>query len=277
MALRLEERLRAALRDKLPLQGVRTVPPWDALPPSTRLLLKQREAAEAERALWAQRQAFGQRMERLERRRQELARQEQQLRERVGGCATFLEAAAAGRARALGRARREREQAARQSHEAARLRRELAGLLRRRHRLSRRLRGLRVFGDFLQRVLERAAQFQDAAAVLAHGRALAATREALARQAEAAHERLASRWSHFQATAAHKTLLLGQIRMAVLNLFQLATKQLKVPAAAALEDTEAQLDTVLLCMRDLAAIRAELGPGEAAAASRRPPAPLSRE
>uniref|UniRef100_A0A8C6Z6Z2 Uncharacterized protein n=1 Tax=Nothoprocta perdicaria TaxID=30464 RepID=A0A8C6Z6Z2_NOTPE len=86
-----------------------------------------------------------------------------------------------------------------------------------------------------------------------------------------------SHWTHVQTTAAQKTLLLGQIRMAVLNLFQLATKQLKVPADAALEDTEAQLDTVLLCMQDLAAIRAELCPGEPAAASKRLPPASSRE
>ncbi|NXW04157.1 CC42M protein, partial [Fregetta grallaria] len=67
-------------------------------------------------------------------------------------------------------------------------------------------------------------------------------------------------WAHVQSTAAQKTLLLGQIKLAVLNLFQLATARLKVTADMALEDTEAQLDTVLLCMQDLAAICAELRP-----------------
>ncbi|NXT95229.1 CC42M protein, partial [Anhinga rufa] len=69
-----------------------------------------------------------------------------------------------------------------------------------------------------------------------------------------------SRWAHSQSTAAQKTLLLGQIKLAVLNLFQLATTRLKVPMDVALEDTEAQLDVVLLCMQDLAAICAELRP-----------------
>ncbi|NXI97883.1 CC42M protein, partial [Psophia crepitans] len=63
-----------------------------------------------------------------------------------------------------------------------------------------------------------------------------------------------SRWAHVQGTAAQKTLLLGQVRLAVLNLFQLATKWLEVPMDVALEDTEAQLDTVLLCIQDLAAL-----------------------
>ncbi|NXS65133.1 CC42M protein, partial [Pandion haliaetus] len=69
-----------------------------------------------------------------------------------------------------------------------------------------------------------------------------------------------SHWAHIQSTATQKTLLLGQIKLAVLNLFQLATAQLKVPMDVALEDTEGQLDVVLLCMQDLAALCAELHP-----------------
>ncbi|KAM6052683.1 cilia- and flagella-associated protein 73 isoform 2-T2 [Chlamydotis macqueenii] len=52
-----------------------------------------------------------------------------------------------------------------------------------------------------------------------------------------------SRWAHVQTMATQKMLLLGQIKLAVLNLFQLATAWLKVPTDVALEDTEAQLDT----------------------------------
>uniref|UniRef100_A0A8C3KRR4 Uncharacterized protein n=1 Tax=Calidris pygmaea TaxID=425635 RepID=A0A8C3KRR4_9CHAR len=63
---------------------------------------------------------------------------------------------------------------------------------------------------------------------------------------EAAHHDVLqqeSRWAHIQSMVAQKTLLLGQIKLAVLNLFQLAAAQLKVPTDVALEDTEAQLDT----------------------------------
>ncbi|KAM9371547.1 cilia- and flagella-associated protein 73 [Phaethornis superciliosus] len=52
-----------------------------------------------------------------------------------------------------------------------------------------------------------------------------------------------SHWAHIQSVATQKTLLLGQIKLAVLNLFQLTTARLKVPVDMALEDTEAQLDT----------------------------------
>ncbi|NXN19980.1 CC42M protein, partial [Indicator maculatus] len=62
----------------------------------------------------------------------------------------------------------------------------------------------------------------------------------------APHDKLQreSHWAHVQSTATQGTLLLGQIKLAVLNLFQLTTRWLEVPADIALEDTEAQLDTV---------------------------------
>nr|XP_009935071.1 PREDICTED: V-set and immunoglobulin domain-containing protein 10 [Opisthocomus hoazin] len=103
---------------------------------------------------------------------------------------------------------------------------------------------------------------------------------------------LESHWARIQHTATQKTLLLGQIKLTVLNLFQLATAWLKVPANVALEDTEAQLDAVsaalcpggrmgtamsldghgtrlpspqvLFCMQDLAAVCTELRPGDPA-------------
>nr|XP_030141773.3 cilia- and flagella-associated protein 73 isoform X1 [Taeniopygia guttata] len=61
-------------------------------------------------------------------------------------------------------------------------------------------------------------------------------------------------WTHIQSTAIQKTLLLGQIKLAVLNLFQQTTAQLRIPMDRAQEDTKAQLDMLLLCMRALADI-----------------------
>nr|XP_026652954.1 cilia- and flagella-associated protein 73 [Zonotrichia albicollis] len=61
-------------------------------------------------------------------------------------------------------------------------------------------------------------------------------------------------WTHIQSTATQKTLLLGQIKLAVLNLFQQTTAQLRIPTDRAQEDTKAQLDTVLLCMKALSDI-----------------------
>ncbi|XP_054075766.1 cilia- and flagella-associated protein 73 [Rissa tridactyla] len=283
MAFNLEEYLRTAFRDKLRLG---TVPTCDAatLLPSTRLLQKRREMAEVERALQSQRQEFRQRMERLAQRRQQLGQREEELRHVVLKFDAFLKASAARQERALRRAGEAR--AAGQGAETTRLRRELEGLLQLRERLSRHLRSLRGFEDYLQGVLARMGQFQDVPAMLAHFGALVETRATLAQQAEAGQERLAhgrallqryqaeagsqllrtedeltqlrarleaahhdvlqeeSCWAHIQSAVTQKTLLLGQIKLAVLNLFQLATARLNVPADVALEDTEAQLDTV---------------------------------
>ncbi|XP_064322228.1 cilia- and flagella-associated protein 73 isoform X2 [Phalacrocorax carbo] len=228
MSFNLEKHLHTAFREKLRLH--RTVPAWDAaaLLPSTRLMLKRREVAEVDQVLQSQREEFQHRMERLEERRQQLGQRKDQLQDVILKFDAFLKASAARQERALRRAGEERARAAGQGAEAARLHQELTGLLQRRERLARRLRSLRSFGDYLRDVLARTGQ--------------------------------ESRWAHIQSTAAQKTLLLGQIKLAVLNLFQLATTRLKVPMDVALEDTEAQLDTVLLCMQDLAAICAELRP-----------------
>ncbi|XP_071619422.1 cilia- and flagella-associated protein 73 isoform X2 [Heliangelus exortis] len=84
-----------------------------------------------------------------------------------------------------------------------------------------------------------------------------------------------SHWAHIQNVASQKTLLLGQIKLALLNLFQLTTARLEVPVDVDLEDTEAQLDMVLLCMQDLAAICAELLPREPGPCPPRLPAATS--
>uniref|UniRef100_A0A8C3KSJ5 DUF4200 domain-containing protein n=1 Tax=Calidris pygmaea TaxID=425635 RepID=A0A8C3KSJ5_9CHAR len=222
---------------------------------------------------------FGRRMERLAQRRQQLGQREEQLRHVVLKFDAFLKASAAREERALRRAEEERAKVARQEAETTRLRRELEGLLQLRERLARRLRSLRGFEDYLQGfqdipamlahfgmlVETRAALAQRAEAgqeQLAQGRALLreyqeeASSELLRAQdeltqlrarLEAAHHDVLqqeSRWAHIQSMVAQKTLLLGQIKLAVLNLFQLAAAQLKVPTDVALEDTEAQLDTV---------------------------------
>ncbi|NWV53275.1 CCD42 protein, partial [Daphoenositta chrysoptera] len=61
-------------------------------------------------------------------------------------------------------------------------------------------------------------------------------------------------WTYIQSTTTQKTLLLAQIKLGVLNLFQLTTAQLRIPTDRAQEDTKAQLDMVLLCMQALADI-----------------------
>ncbi|XP_001367716.1 coiled-coil domain-containing protein 42 [Monodelphis domestica] len=67
-----------------------------------------------------------------------------------------------------------------------------------------------------------------------------------------------SRWAHIQNTAAKKTLLLGTIKMATLNLFQIVSKQLKETTQVPLEDTHKQLDMIQEFIQDLSDIWAEV-------------------
>ncbi|XP_053225810.1 cilia- and flagella-associated protein 73 isoform X3 [Podarcis raffonei] len=73
---------------------------------------------------------------------------------------------------------------------------------------------------------------------------------------------LESNWVCIQNTAADKTLELGRIKLAALNLFQMVAKHRKLPADVAMEDTAAQLDAVELCVVDLNDILANFRKGE---------------
>ncbi|NXD40064.1 CC42M protein, partial [Copsychus sechellarum] len=257
--------------------------PAALLPSSTRVLLKRRQLAELERELQSQRQEFQQRMQRLAQRRQQLARRREQHRDAVLSFDSFLKAVAARRERALRRAgeRRaaERAEAARLQRELEQLlrrRERLARRLRSLRPFGDYLRDvLASTGQFqdVPAMLEhfgvlagvRAALAREAEAgqeLLAQGRAqleryrqesstqLLGTRDELARlhtRLEAARQEVLqweSRWAHIQSTATQKSLLLGQIKLAVLNLFQQTTAQLRIPMDRAQEDTKAQLDMV---------------------------------
>ncbi|NWU50542.1 CC42M protein, partial [Dromas ardeola] len=301
MAFDLEEYLGSAFRDKLRLQTVRTCDAATLLP-STRLLRKRREVAEVERALQSQREEFRQRMERLAQRRQQLGQREEELRHVVLKFDAFLKASAARQERVLRRAGEARvggqgaetTRLRRELEGLLQLRERLARRLRSLRGFEDYLQGVLARTGQFQDVAAMLAHFGALggvrAALVQQGEdgqeRLAQGRELLRRYQEEAgsqllrtedeltrlRERLEaarrdvlqeeSRWAHIQSAVAQKTLLLGQIKLAVLNLFQLATARFNVPADVALEDTEAQLDTVLLCMRDLAALCPELHPRE---------------
>ncbi|NXT27730.1 CC42M protein, partial [Syrrhaptes paradoxus] len=283
--------------------------------PSRRLLLKRRELAEGERVLQSWREEFRQRMEQLEQRRQQLEQRKAQLRDTMRTFDAFHKASAARWERALrwaGRARAEGQgaEAARLRRELEGLqecRERLARRMRSLQGCGDYLRGvLARMGQFqdVPAMLARFGALAGARAALA--REVAAGRERLAQgqarlrryredadgeilcaseelsqlraRLEAARRNVLqgeSRWAQVRSTATQKALRLGQIKLAVLNLFQLVTAQLDVPADVALEDTEAQLDTVLLCRQDLAAICAQLHPRERGPRPQRLPAATS--
>uniref|UniRef100_A0A493T1A5 DUF4200 domain-containing protein n=1 Tax=Anas platyrhynchos platyrhynchos TaxID=8840 RepID=A0A493T1A5_ANAPP len=308
MSLGLEDSLCRVFQEKLQL---RTVPAGDSvslLPSSTRLLLKRRELVEVEGALRAQREGFGRRMEDLDRRRQRLGQRAEQLRDVSLSFDAFLKVSAARRERARVAWRGADADGLQQElagllRRRERLQRRLQGL----QVFGEYLRGVvattgrfqdvpSMLAHFGALVGVRAALLQQLEAGqqrLAQGRArlqryheeaggelLQGRDEVLqlrARLEAARHDVLQgeSCWTQIQSAAAHKALLLGQIRMAVLSLFQLATKHLRVPRDVALEDTETQLDVVLLCLQDLAAICAELRPKELGLGPPRVPAPTN--
>ncbi|XP_032992019.1 cilia- and flagella-associated protein 73 [Lacerta agilis] len=278
----------------------------DFLPPACCLLEKQRELAEVEKTLLAQKEEFQLKMEELRQRRKELELKEGQLKKSILKFDKFLKDNDAKRSRALRKAGEEKQQAAQRVAEAESLKEEIAHLLAVKDKLQWQLERHKVFPEYLQKVLEKTeqAQFQDIPELIARFEALMATQATLAQrelfgreaveeerarlqryteessnqilqqnnrvaelqaqleQAQARVLELESSWVCIQNTAADKTLELGRIKLAALNLFQMAAKHRKLPADVPMEDTAAQLDVVELCVVDLNDILANFRKGE---------------
>uniref|UniRef100_A0A674IAQ3 DUF4200 domain-containing protein n=1 Tax=Terrapene triunguis TaxID=2587831 RepID=A0A674IAQ3_9SAUR len=246
----------------------------DYLTPATRLLEKRRELAEVEQALLAQKEVNP-------------AAQACPLTLPGSLCCGWQDNDSK-RSRALHKVSEQRQQVVQKVVEAMQLRQEIARLLVERDRLQRRLEAHAIFRSYLQGVLEKTEQVRGDSAGSCWGGegqeqgALPASRCPHANfptphclPDPLPSSALESKWTEIQSTAARKTLQLGQIKMAALNLFQLATKQMKLQVDVPLEDTETQLDTVQLCMLDLADILADLRKGEPAPAIQPSPAAAS--
>ncbi|XP_054852837.1 cilia- and flagella-associated protein 73 isoform X2 [Eublepharis macularius] len=300
MASDLEERVRAAFRDKL-LPVKTPARENDFLPPACCLLEKQRELAEVEQALLAQKEEFQMKMENLQHRRQELESKEKELKKAVVKFDKFLKENDAKRSRALRKAGEEQQQAVQRTAEVEHLRQEIAHLLSVKKKLQQRLEVHKAFPEYLQKVLEKAEQ--EISELISRFQTLTATQAKLAQREVVTREALEeehaclqkyveessnqilrqknqiaqlqaqleeaqirvhegeSIWNRIQNTAAQKTLEVGQIKLAALNLFQMVAKHRKLPGDVAQEDTEAQLDAVQFCTVDLIDILADFRHG----------------
>ncbi|CAL8347929.1 unnamed protein product [Lota lota] len=71
-----------------------------------------------------------------------------------------------------------------------------------------------------------------------------------------------SKWTHIQNTAAKETLLLGQIKTATLNLFQLTGGAVGEDQGVAIDDTETQLDRIQVFIEKQMDIVNEINPSD---------------
>uniref|UniRef100_A0A4X1VAV8 Coiled-coil domain containing 42 n=1 Tax=Sus scrofa TaxID=9823 RepID=A0A4X1VAV8_PIG len=190
-----------------------------------RLLEKKKEAKIMHHAMEQKKETFQRRMETLNLRWEELGVKEAQLKAHIQKFEQFIQENDQKRIRALKKANKERELKRQRMRELAKAKQEMAALRLEHQRLSARLQEYSIFNKFLEKVVENSEE---------------------------------SRWAHIQNTAAKKTLLLGTIKMATLNLFQIVSKQLKEATFVSLEDTHKQLDMIQQFIQDLSDIWAEV-------------------
>ncbi|XP_040857121.1 coiled-coil domain-containing protein 42 isoform X2 [Ochotona curzoniae] len=193
--------------------------------PSIRLLEKKKEAKIVHQAMEQKKEMFQRRMEMLTMRWEELGVKEAQLKAYIQKFEQFIQENDQKRIRALKKANKERDLKRQRIRELAKAKQEIVALRVEHQRLSAKLQDYAIFNKYLEKVVENSEE---------------------------------SRWAHIQNTAAKKTLLLGTIKMATLNLFQIVNKQLKDMAHVSLEDTHKQLDMIQQFIQDLSDIWSEV-------------------
>ncbi|XP_049622283.1 coiled-coil domain-containing protein 42 isoform X2 [Suncus etruscus] len=193
--------------------------------PSIQLLEKKKEAKIMHHAMEQKKETFQRKMETLNLRWEELGVKEAQLKAHIQKFEQFIQENDQKRIRALKKANKERELKRQHMRDLAKAKQEMAALRQEHQKLSTRLQEYSIFNKYLEKVVENSEE---------------------------------SRWAHIQNTAAKKTLLLGTIKMATLNLFQIVSKQLKETTSVSLEDTHKQLDMIQQYIQDLSDIWTEV-------------------
>ncbi|XP_028904646.1 coiled-coil domain-containing protein 42 isoform X2 [Ornithorhynchus anatinus] len=241
-----------------------------------RLLEKKKEARLVHRAMEGQKETFKRKMEALTLRWEELAAKELQLKAHIQKFEQFVQENDQKRIRALKKASKERELKKQRGQELAKARQEMALLKQEDLLLSRQLQDYSIFNKYLEKVVENSESAQEGQEKIEQAKGRLARYmeekddEVLQHNNDLARLQMRfdrarsdviiweSRWAHIQNTAAKKTLLLGTIKMATLNLFQIVSKQLKETTSVPVEDTHKQLDLIQQYIQDLADIWSEL-------------------
>ena len=177
MAVNLEDYFRTIFEDKLLVKMPERED--DQLTPATRLLEKRREMSEVEQALTAQKEEFQMKMESLQQRREELERKEYQLKESLLKFDKFLKENDSKRARALKKASEERDMKRGKDREINRLQEETGSLSKVRDKMQKRLAKYVGFQQYLDKVLEKAEEFQEIREIIARYDTLTATHQDL--------------------------------------------------------------------------------------------------
>ncbi|CAB1336611.1 unnamed protein product [Coregonus sp. 'balchen'] len=200
----------------------------EMLAPSSRLLQKRREAMEVNKAMTLQREDFESTLRALRIRKDELIEKEGQMKEYLQKFDNFLKENEVKRCRAVRKASRERELTNQKQVDLVTLQEETKALVKERDRLEKRVQKNAIYPHYLDKVVQASEQ--------------------------------ESRWAHIQNTAAKKTLLLGTIKMATLNLYQCVCKRAKDTGESpvAPEDTIKQLEKIQTFLADLISIWEEV-------------------
>ncbi|XP_072796107.1 coiled-coil domain-containing protein 42 isoform X2 [Vicugna pacos] len=261
--------------------------------PSIRLLEKKKEAKILHHAMEQKKETFQRRMETLNLRWEELGIREAQLKAHIQKFEQFIQENDQKRIRALKKANKERELKRQCVRELAEAKQEIAALRLEHQRMSAKLQEYAIFNKYLEKfeeIHEVIARYKTLVSM--HHDLMQSAQEGqekierakarLARYKEEKDDEILqhnnelarlqmrfdrarsdviiweSRWAHIQNTAAKKTLLLGTIKMATLNLFQIVSKQLKEATFVSLDDTHKQLDMIQQFIQDLSDIWAEV-------------------
>ncbi|XP_076364154.1 coiled-coil domain-containing protein 42 homolog isoform X3 [Tachypleus tridentatus] len=245
----------------------------------TKLLEKKREISEVEDLLKQNKEEFKIKAKELEEKKKELNERENKLKDSFKKFDKFLEENDAKSAKALKKAEEEKESQKQKQKEIEKLKEDLALIQAKQKRLEENVAKYKIFNNFLEAtvksseedLMNREQKYEDRIEeernkmikyteekqneILQYNNKLA---ELQTRFDKAQNEAIKweSRWAHIKNTAAMKTLLLGQIRMATYNLFQTINQYIKTEVE--MENTSEQLTEVQHFIKDWSEIVEEV-------------------